>query len=204
MVFDDIQFSYGVTEVLRGVFLRINSGSICGLVGRNGSGKSTLIKIGTGLLNPLSGNIFVDGICTTFQKGAKRFEKVAYLSQKSFLPRELSVSKMLAACHVRSLSEDNVIHPLLAQKIDVLSGGERRYIELRIILELERNYYLLDEPFTGTAPVLIEKMIDLIREKKKRGKGILLTDHYSRYVEEIVDDVYLLQSGYCRQRKSPV
>jgi len=205
LVFDALHFSYGSQSILRGVFIKISPGSICAVTGRNGSGKSTLMKIGVGELKPFSGNIYIDGECVTAQKGAKRFRHIAYLSQKSFLPRELSVLNLLKKCNsVKSLLKDEILEPLLLQKIADLSGGEKRYLELRLILSLDRHYYLLDEPFTGSAPVLIERMIDIIRQKKNEDAGILLTDHYSRYVARVIDEQYFLIDGYSYKQKCPV
>ena len=204
MVFDDIHFSYGTINILRGVFLKVRPSSICGLYGRNGSGKSTLIKIGVGMLKPFSGNVFINDVCVTAQKGANRFEKIAYLSQDSFLPRDLTIEKILRVCNVHHLLlSDEVIKPLLKQRVNDVSGGEKRYLELRIVLALDRSYYLLDEPFTGAAPILIEKMMYMIIAKKNEGKGVLLTDHYSRYVKAVVDEMWILEDGYCHPEKSP-
>lgn len=134
-----------------------------------------------------------------------RIPRFYHLSQESFLPRELKVRRLLNACVPGSnLYHDHIIEALLSQKIASLSSGERRYLELRIILHLERLYYFLDEPFTGTAPVLIEQMMGLMREKCQSGAGILLTDHYTRYVEQVTDQIYILQNGHCRQQKGPV
>ena len=159
------------------------------------------MKIGVGILRPHSGNVFVGDDCVTSQRGAKRFARIAYLSQKSFLPKELHVAKILRACQAQTvLLNDPIIAPILEQKVGDISGGEKRYLELVFILGLERDFYMLDEPFTGVSPVLVEKMIKIIREKKERGQGILLTDHYTKYVALVVEDMYELQDGYCRRR----
>lgn len=201
MVFDAIHFSYGSFDVLRGVYLKAAPGSVCGLLGRNGSGKSTLMKIGAGLLMPQSGNVFIKDRCVTSIKGAKRFAQLAFLSQKSFLPGEMRVADVLKACHAESvIYRDEIIESISSHKIHAISGGERRYLEFYMVFALDRDFYLLDEPFTGMSPLLIEKMMHVIRERKEEGRGVLLADHYTRYLKMAADDIYELRDGYCRRR----
>ncbi len=181
--------------------MKIDPGSICGLIGRNGTGKSTLMKLGVGELKPFSGNIFIHGVCVTTLSPVKRFQHIAYLSQNTFLPRELRVADCLKKCHAdKLLFTDEIVKPLLSEKIGILSGGERRYLEILLVLSLKRFIYLLDEPFTGASPKLIERMIAFLRKKKEDGAGLLITDHYTRYVEEIVDKTYELRDGYCMKK----
>ena len=97
------------------------------------------------------------------------------------------------------LNDNPIIKKLKRQKIISLSGSELRYLEIIFLFSLDRKYYLLDEPFTGIEPLFIEKIIDLIQKEKEKGKGILITDHYHRYVTEIIDKCYLMKDGYIKE-----
>lgn len=78
-----------------------------------------------------------------------------------------------------------------------LSGGERRYLEIAIIFSLDRKYLLLDEPFTGVEPLIVDLIIERINEQANRGKGILVTDHLHRYITNIANKAYLMQNKQC-------
>ena len=95
-------------------------------------------------------------------------------------------------------TNNETIKKIYNQEISTLSGGELRYLELKLLFSLNRDYFLLDEPFTGIAPIMIERIVEEILIQKDKGKGILLTDHYSRYVTSIVDTAYLLKNGQCK------
>ena len=199
MVFDSVTYQASEKRILKGVHLKINAGEICGIFGRNGSGKSTLIKIGAGLFLPTSGTVFIDQKAFLKHQRYSRFEKVAYLAQDTFLPKDLKIRTLLKSCLklVYELLNKTILKTLINQKIHSLSGGERKLLELILIFSLDRKYLLLDEPFTGIEPIIIQKMIELILEQKENGKGILITDHYYRYVLEKVDKAYLMEQGYC-------
>ncbi len=198
LVFDSIIFGYGNKEILRGVYLSVPPNSIVGLFGLNGSGKSTLIKIGAGFLTQNDGNLFIDEKPVPNNIVIERYNAIGYLSQDSFLPKELCVADFLKKCNPSNnhFTNDSLINKVKDQKILSLSGGELRYLEILFLFSLNRGYYLLDEPFTGIEPIFIEKIINLIIEQKEKGKGILITDHYHRYVTEIIDECYLLKEGY--------
>lgn len=92
---------------------------------------------------------------------------------------------------------DALIKKILDRKIIQLSGGEKRYLEVTILFNFERNYILLDEPFTGVEPTIIDRIIDKIRDEANNGKGILLTDHLHRYISKVADTGYLLHNKQC-------
>ncbi len=200
LVADSIVFNYPKKSVLRGVYLELKNNSICGLIGINGSGKSTLIKILSGLLSPTNGFVSISGKVYNAPLLKERFSQIAYLTQDSFLPDDLSVIKMIRMFPRESsqLIDDEIITKYLNQKIYSLSGGERRYLEIRLILSLDRQFVLLDEPFTGLEPIKIEKVIQLINKEKENGRAILLTDHYQQYVLSTIDSGYTLSDGYCK------
>lgn len=199
MIFDSIIFSYGSKKTLSGIYLKIPKGMIVGLYGINGSGKSTLLKIGCGHLKQDDGNVFINQESFYEKSLVSRFEKIAYLSQDSFLPSDLTIKEIVTRNNFskKAFVDDSLIGPLFFNKINSLSGGELRYLEIKLIFELNREYYLLDEPFSGIEPIMIEKIILLILNEKSKNKGILITDHFYRYVKEINDISYIMRNGLC-------
>lgn len=199
MTFDSIIFGYDSNKTLGGIYLKIPKGKIVGLYGINGSGKSTLLKIGCGHLKPDDGNVFINQESCYEKSLVNRFEKIAYLSQNSFLPFDLTIKEIVTRNDFseKAFKDDSQIGKLFFNKINSLSGGELRYLEIKLIFELNREYYLLDEPFSGIEPIMIEKIISLILEEKSNNKGILITDHFYRYVKEINDISYILRNGLC-------
>jgi len=83
------------------------------------------------------------------------------------------------------------------QTVRELSGGERRFLEILLIISLDRDFILLDEPFSGVEPRIIERIMEQIKNESEKGKGVLLTDHLHRYVLEAAEDAYLLQNRQC-------
>ncbi len=201
LIFDSIYYEINGKSLLRGVYLKLEPGKICGLFGPNGSGKTTLIRIGAGVLLPTNGTIFIDGETFIRKRLLKRYEKIAYLSQETFLPRDIKVSKFLTM--VSSEAKQYIsVHfrtRLMSQTIGSLSGGELRLLELIFVISLNRLFLLLDEPFTGIEPLYIEKMMTLIAEQSSLGKGILITDHYYRYTSELSDYAYFMKNGDCHK-----
>lgn len=193
LILDSIFFYYSELKVLKGVFLEIPKASITCLVGRNGSGKSTLFKIAAGQLQADSGITRLGGLRLHKKSKNTRFKYIGYLPQKPFLPRSLKVSDLIEE---RFGGNDNVIDQLLESKIKNLSAGEQRYLEILFVLSLNRDFILLDEPFTGLSPILIEKVIEHINRSKQRGSGILIADHYMHYISEIGDSFHLLENGH--------
>jgi ABC-type lipopolysaccharide export system ATPase subunit len=116
------------------------------------------------------------------------------------LPRDLRVRQLLRAVPSQDeLVEDQLIARIRNQYVDELSGGERRYLEIRLVLALDRAYALLDEPFTGVEPKLIDRISDLIVATARKGRGVLVTDHYHHYTVPIADDAYLMLDKQCRR-----
>lgn len=201
MVFDSIMFSYGARKILNGIYLKIPKGEIVGLFGLNGSGKTTLIKIGCGHLKADNGNIFINNESDFGKTLVNRFQKIAYLSQNNFLPSDLTIKNIVKRNRFREriFTEDVLISRLYNQKVSSLSGGELRFLEVKLLLSLNREYYLLDEPFSGIEPKIIEKIMALLLEAKSARKGILITDHFYRYVKEINDISFVLKDGICHE-----
>lgn len=192
LILDSIFFYYPDLEVLRGAYLEVRKREVTCLVGRNGSGKSTLFKIAGGQLQADSGLTIINENRIHRPSKKERFKHIAYLPQKSFLPKSLRVKDILDGYRIE---EDKFLLHISTSKIKELSTGERRYVEFKFILTLSRDFLLLDEPFTGLAPVMIEKVIDEIRKAKDSGTGILISDHYMRYITDVGDTFHLLENG---------
>ena len=196
--FDSIFYTANQVQILHGVYVEVDAGSICGMFGRNGSGKSTLLKIGAGAISPTSGTVFLNGhvFCTPSKR--HRYQHLAYLSQSTCVPHDMQVSALLRAFPQRAsqLTHNTRLATCLHQSVGALSGGECRLLELILILALDRPFVLLDEPFSGIEPLIIEQMTALLTAQRQRGTGILLTDHYYRAVMPLLDTAYLLHGGH--------
>ena len=199
LVLDGIFFKVPSLSILQGAYLSVLPGSITALFGRNGSGKSTLLKVAAAQLNPSSGLVIIDGERFHHRAHRRRFNNVAYLPQDSMLPGELKVKTLIKIFPKADLlKNDALINSKLDQHVHSLSGGERRYVELSLLLSLGRKYALLDEPFTGIEPLMIDHITDLIVKTSKEGIGFLITDHYYQYMLDIATDAYLMLNKQCK------
>lgn len=198
LILDSIFFNVPELSILEGAYLNIQPGKITAVVGRNGSGKSTLIKIAAGQILASSGITLLDGTRIHRKSPRDRFRKIGYLPQDSMLPKDISVKRLLTSIpSSKSILEEKIVKKVLHQKVIELSGGERRYLEMAIIFSLSRKYLLLDEPFTGVEPTIIDLIIEKIQEQVDEGKGVLITDHLHRYITNLADDAYLMHNKQC-------
>ena len=199
LVLDSIFYEVPALRILQGVYLRVEPGEVCSLFGRNGSGKSTLLKVGAGQVNPSSGLVIIDGVRFHKKSLRRRFSKIAYLPQDSMLPGDLKVGRLMAAFpNAAHLTEDDIVERLLSRRVRELSGGERRYLEIQLLLHLERAYVLMDEPFTGVEPHLVDSISQLLTEAARQGVGFLITDHYHHYTLPITDNAYVMTNKQCQ------
>lgn len=201
LTLDSIFYYRGEKAILQGVYLRVEPGKLYGLLGVNGSGKSTLLKVAAGQLLPTSGAVTIDGEIFTTPRLKQRFAKIAYLPQETMLPKDLKVRDIILAFPKGSqiLLKDHLLSLCLSSKVGSLSRGQRRYLELKLVLVLDREYVLLDEPFTGIDPLIIGQMLEAMVCSAESGKGIIVTDHYYRDVLSVVDTVYLMLNRQCKR-----
>lgn len=198
---DSVEFSYSsMRTLLTGGYLTLKVGDIVGLLGRNGTGKSTLMKIVFGIVRAHYAYIRVNG-----KKVNRAFEtkEVCYLPQDSFLPTSSLVKHMIDfmigdATYRALLYENEVLKPILKNKIAEISGGELRYLEILLLLHQPATFILLDEPFTGLSPFLKEKIQEHIVDSSRQ-KGILISDHDYMNVLDISNQLMLLENGGCRR-----
>lgn len=194
---DSVTKTFEYRQILTDIYLKCTTGNIIGLLGRNGTGKSTLLKIVFG--SEVADNKFIRIDGEIYNKPYLSLGQIAYLPQDSFLPKQLTISKVIELylgkdnfdCFTKG---DTIISSLLHTKVSVLSGGELRYLEIKLLLNLPVKFVLLDEPFNGIAPVVVDVLKQMIREHSK-SKGIILTDHDYRNVLDVASRYCLLYDG---------
>jgi lipopolysaccharide export system ATP-binding protein len=200
---DSIRKEFGTNQVLTDIYIRCETGDIIGLLGRNGSGKSTLLKIIFGTLDTEHKFIRINNKILKQPYRAKK--TIAYLCQDNFLPGNLTIREVLKVyaeeVDDNNFLEDSILDIVKDTKIRNLSGGESRYLEVKLILSLKRDFILLDEPFNGISPLHIDRIKNMIVEKSA-GKGIILTDHDYRNVLDVAKTYYLLFDGGLRSVKN--
>ena len=193
---DSIQKKFDLITILSDVYLKCETGDIVGLLGRNGSGKSTLLQIIFGILKADFKFIRVDGVVNS--KTSELFNEISYLSQDNFLPRNFRVAKVIALSikkdKINDFYSDETITTLKNKSIGELSSGELRYLEIKLVLSNSSKFVLLDEPYNGLSPLLIEKINDLIL-KNAAQKGIIITDHNYESIIGISTRLTLLKEG---------
>lgn len=201
--------SYDKRPVLTDVSVSVARGEVVGLLGPNGAGKTTCFYSVMGLVKPDSGRIMLDGVDIT---GLPMYRRailgLGYLPQETSIFRGLSVEGNILT--VLELSEPNADarHARLDQLLDefgltrlrdapamALSGGERRRAEIARALAADPSIMLLDEPFAGIDPISIADIRDLVKDLRRRGIGVLITDHNVRETLEIVDRAYIIYDG---------
>lgn len=200
---------YRKRRVVRGVSYNIAQGEIVGLLGPNGAGKTTTFYMTVGLVRPNAGRVFFDDVEVTKWPMYKRARAgVGYLPQEASVFRKLTVEENLRLVlelagrkgrqiqeRVEAVSEELNITHILKSSAAVLSGGERRRVEIARALAIEPNFILLDEPFTGIDPVTIEGIQEILHKLKERNIGILITDHNVSATLRITDRNYILIGG---------
>jgi ABC-type multidrug transport system ATPase subunit len=192
---DGIQISYNGKLLLSDVYLKCETNEIIGLLGTNGSGKSTLLKIIFGLVSAPNKCIRIDGISV---KNKNRFDEIGYLHQDQFIPNHLTVKKAISLAidekEMEVFCEDKMIESILRKRIKCLSSGELRYLEIKIVLFNSSRFVLLDEPYNGLAPLMIDVVNEMILNNADK-KGIIITDHNYQNVLKISNHLVLIKDG---------
>jgi len=205
----NLRKSYRKRTVIRDFSMELNRGEVVALLGPNGCGKSTTFYMIAGLVNAEAGHVMLDGREVTNLPMYRRAQLgIGYLPQEMSIFRGLNVEDNIAAVldiavddrHKRRerleelLSEFSIEHLRRAPAL-ALSGGERRRVEIARCLAADPKYLLLDEPFAGVDPISVGDIRHLVADLKKRGIGVLITDHNVRETLEIVDRAYILHDG---------
>ncbi len=192
---DSIQLEFNGRRILSSVYLKMETGKITALLGRNGSGKTCLMNIIYGSMS-CEKSVRIDH--SSQKKAFERPDLLRYLPQFNFIPPQFSLKKVFNDYGLDyTLFEQSFPSFKLKYESTLgnLSGGERRTVELYVMLKSKTQFVMLDEPFTHLNPVEIEKVKELIMEEKKH-KGILVTDHLYKQVIDIADHTYVLENGY--------
>jgi ABC-type multidrug transport system ATPase subunit len=197
---DSLTKSFGSHTVLTDIFISCKPGDIIGLLGRNGGGKSTLLKIIFGSLQADHTFIRVDGqISIGLYRSSS---KISYLPQHTFLPSHLKISTIIGLLYKPSeisvVKNNDHVKPFLDKKVKELSGGERRLIEILLIVNASAKYILIDEPFNGVAPIYKDEIKTLIQEHAQR-KGFIITDHDHVNIMDLPTRIILLHDGCTRE-----
>lgn len=192
---DSVSLEFGTRKILTDIYLKCTTGSITGLLGRNGEGKSCLLNVIYGTQKAYSKSIRFDDI--SVYEAFKRTELLTFLPQFNFLPNFLSVQRVFTDFNI-SYKDFETYFPEFEKnknsRIKNLSAGNKRLLEVYLILKTESKFSILDEPFTHLTPLQIEKIIALLMEAKIT-KGFLLTDHLYRHLFTVCDEIYVLNNG---------
>lgn len=195
--------------MVNGVTFDISQGEIVGLLGPNGAGKTTTFYMITGLVRPNGGQVkFDDQVVTGWPMYKRARVGVGYLPQEPSVFRKLSVEDNIKLVleiagvgraerrrRIDELAEELHISRIMDSPANVLSGGERRRVEIARALATQPKFILLDEPFTGIDPVTIEEIQEILFRLKARNIGILITDHNVAATLRITDRNYILIDG---------
>jgi lipopolysaccharide export system ATP-binding protein len=201
--------SYSGRRVVNSVSLSVNSGEVVGLLGPNGAGKTTTFYMTIGLIKPDEGKVLLaDEDITDFPMYLRARRGVGYLPQEPSIFRKLTVKQNLLAIleiqpldaaerehRTEMLLDELGIKHLKDQKAHVLSGGEKRRLEISRALATNPSFMLLDEPFAGIDPLAVADLKNIISHLKRRGIGILISDHNVRDTLCVCDNAYILVGG---------
>lgn len=201
--------SYDGREVVKGVDLLVKRGEIVGLLGPNGAGKTTTFYMVVGVIAPNRGKIIFDNEDITALPIHERARYgIGYLAQEPSIFRKLTVEENIMAIletlpinrterrrRLSSLLKELNISHLAGNRTYTLSGGERRRLEITRALVTNPSFILLDEPFSGIDPIVVNEAQEIIKELRAKGLGILLTDHNVRETLSITDRAYLIADG---------
>jgi lipopolysaccharide export system ATP-binding protein len=207
-----VGITLGGRSLVDDVTLELLPGEVVGLLGPNGAGKTTTFNLVTGLLRPDSGDVLLDGVSVTHLPMPKRARLgIGYLPQEASVFRNLSVRDNLRLALQESATPPEIRRERLEQLIVdfhlvrfqhrkgfQLSGGERRRCEVARALAVGATgprYLLLDEPFAGVDPMAVADLQELINGLRRRGMGLLITDHNVRETLAITDRAYILAEG---------
>jgi len=209
--------SFRSRKVVNRVSIEVKQGEIVGLLGPNGAGKTTTFYMVVGLTRPDEGQVLLNDEDVTHFPMHKRAKKgVSYLPQEPSVFRKLTVEdNILAVLESQKLSafdrkkrarsllrEMNILH-IKDSMAYTLSGGERRRVEISRALATSPVFILLDEPFAGIDPIAVSDIQSIISQLKKRGIGVLITDHSVRETLSITDRAYIINEGEIISSGSP-
>ena len=208
---------YNGKQVVNSVNMKIKNNRVVGLLGPNGAGKTTTFYMTIGMIKPDKGHVFLDDEdITTYPMYLRARRGVGYLPQETSVFKKLTVKQnIMAILETLSISkleqeeradmllDELGIKHLMNQKANLLSGGERRRLEITRALATNPSFILLDEPFAGIDPLAVIDIKNIIVHLKNRGIGVLISDHNVRETLEACDKAYILNDGKIIESGSP-
>jgi ABC-type lipopolysaccharide export system ATPase subunit len=192
---DSVILQFDLNRVLQDVYLKCETGKVTGLLGRNGAGKSCLMKIMYGELNTNDKSVRING--KTFVNAYRSPKDMRYLPQHSFIPLSQTIKRVFLDFGLDFAdfkSNFPAFEKFYKSKLIHLSGGERRIVEIYIILASKTKFCMLDEPFSHVMPLHVDTIKKLIL-REKENKGIILTDHMYKHIIDICDNLYVINNG---------
>ena len=206
---EELVKEYRHRRVVDSVSINVAPGEIVGLLGPNGAGKTTMFNIVVGVVRPDAGRVrFQERDITRLPMHRRARLGIGYLTQEPSVFRKLTVEQnilaILETCKMRAqeravrlkyLLDELDLAPLAGNKAFLLSGGEKRRLEITRALVTSPRLLLLDEPFSGIDPIAVYEVQKIVRRLKERGLGILITDHNVRETLKLVDRAYLIHKG---------
>ena len=209
--------SYQGRKVVDDVHLKICTGEVVGLLGPNGAGKTTIFYIVVGLSGPDAGQVLLNEVpITQLPMYLRARGGISYLPQEPSIFRKLTVEENILAvletlsltAHERREQLEELVEEFGLQKVRrsfgyVLSGGERRKVEIARALAISPSFILLDEPFSGIDPLAVLDIQGLISKLREEGIGILVTDHNVRETLRVTDRAYIINEGKILRAGTP-
>jgi lipopolysaccharide export system ATP-binding protein len=204
-------------RVVDDVTIEVRAGEVVGLLGPNGAGKTTSFHMIVGLTRPDAGRVLLGGSDVTRLPMYERARRgIGYLPQEASIFRKLSVEQNIMAVletldlsavdraeRLRQLLDELGIAKLAKSKALALSGGERRRLEITRALVISPSFMLLDEPFAGIDPIAVVDIQGIVSQLKRRGIGVLITDHNVRETLGICDRAYIVNEGTVLEEGTP-
>lgn len=205
----DLCKSYNGRKVVDSITLEVATGEVVGLFGPNGAGKTTTFHSITGFIKPDAGDIAVDSdVITSLLMFMRARKGITYLPQEPSIFKKMSVAdNLLSILEFHELDKEIMEHKvaellevfklehLAANSADLLSGGERRRLEIARALMIAPRFMLLDEPFSGIDPISVSDLKKIVDGLRKRGIGVLLSDHNVRDSLPVCDRAYIISEG---------
>lgn len=206
---DNLVKAYRGRRVVDGVSIRVDPGEVVGLLGPNGAGKTTTFNMVVGVVRPDEGDVrFGDKSVARLPMHRRARLGIGYLTQEPSVFRKLSVEDniraILETCtlsreeqkvRLNYLLDELDLAPLAKSKAYMLSGGEKRRLEITRALVTNPKLLLLDEPFSGIDPIAVHEVQKIVRRLKDRGLAVLITDHSVRETLKLVDRAYVVYQG---------
>ncbi|MFT4023625.1 MAG: ATP-binding cassette domain-containing protein [Flavihumibacter sp.] len=192
---DGIQLAFGTRTILSDIYIKCETGKITGILGRNGEGKTCLMNVVHGSLAAGSKSIRFDTI--SIPRALKRPDLLGYLPQFNFIPSSLTLKRIFSDFNLDYAEFENHFTDFRSKYksgFTRLSGGEKRLVEVYVIIKAAARFAMLDEPFSHLMPLQIEKVKELLMAEKQH-KGFFITDHMYEHVIDICSDLYILTRG---------